>query len=96
MADRVKWTASMDERLRTWRLSGATWDAISAAFGLGRETVRERGRRICAARSMPTLPRGDAGRSDRPPLPPGHEISWGLLTSGTILEGEAYPLPWFN
>jgi hypothetical protein len=27
---------------------------------------------------------------DRLALPPGHPLSWGLLTRGTILEGSAY------
>ena len=30
--------------------------------------------------------RGD----DRLPLPPGHPLSWGLLTQGTLLQGSAY------
>jgi hypothetical protein len=29
-------------------------------------------------------------RDDRPPLPSGHPVSWGLLTLGTLLEGSAY------
>jgi hypothetical protein len=32
------------------------------------------------------LPPGD----DRLPLPPGHPLSWALLTLGTVLEGSAY------
>ena len=97
MAERVTWTASMDERLRKWRLAGATWDAIAVAFGLGRETVRERGRKIGAKRCMfPSGPCFVEGTAARPPLPPGHEISWGLLTRGTLLEGEDYPLPRFS
>ena len=31
-------------------------------------------------------PTGD----DRPPLPPGHPLSWELLTLGTMLEGSPY------
>ena len=27
---------------------------------------------------------------DRPALPPGHPLSWGLLTLGTLLEGSPY------
>ena len=34
----------------------------------------------------PEDPPGD----DRLPLPPGHPLSWGLLTLGTALEGSAY------
>jgi hypothetical protein len=32
---------------------------------------------------------------DRPPLPAGHPVSWGVLTENTVLEGVAYPLPVF-
>jgi hypothetical protein len=32
---------------------------------------------------------------DRPPRPPGHPACWGLITAGTLLEGEPYPLPVF-
>ena len=28
--------------------------------------------------------------ADRLPLPPGHPLSWALLTLGTVLEGSAY------
>ena len=31
-----------------------------------------------------------AARDDRLPLPPGHPVSWGLLTLGTLPEGSAY------
>jgi hypothetical protein len=97
MADRVTWTASMDETLRQWRQTGATWDAIALGFGLGRETVRERGRRIGApGPEVAIMARLERERADRPPFPPGHEISWGLLTRGTVLEGDPYPLPWFG
>jgi hypothetical protein len=27
----------------------------------------------------------------RPPLPAGHPVSWGALTRGTVLDGEAWP-----
>jgi hypothetical protein len=33
---------------------------------------------------------GRAGEDERLPLPPGHPVSWGLLTQGTVLEGAAY------
>lgn len=38
---------------------------------------------------------GRPGPLDRPALAPGHPVSWGLLTEGTILEGAAYPHPVF-
>ena len=39
---------------------------------------------------------GRPGPADRPPLPSGHPVSWGLITSGTVLERSAYPYPVFN
>ncbi len=39
---------------------------------------------------------GRPGQNDRPPLPPGHPVSWSLLTDGTVLEGEPYPYPVFD
>jgi hypothetical protein len=31
--------------------------------------------------------------ADRPPLRAGHPISWAALTSGTLLDGVAFPWP---
>ena len=39
---------------------------------------------------------GRPGPCDRPPLPSGHPVTWGLITSGTILERSAYPYPVFD
>lgn len=34
------------------------------------------------------LPRGDQGA-----LPPGHPVSWGAITAGTVLDAAEYPYP---
>lgn len=39
---------------------------------------------------------GRPGAADRPPLPAGHPISWGMLTDGTALDGADYPFPVFR
>lgn len=39
---------------------------------------------------------GRPGPNDRPALPAGHPISWGLLTDGTALDGASYPFPVFS
>lgn len=50
----------------------------------------------------PPLPRGliricgRPGPLDRPAMPAGHPVTWGLLTVGTVLEGTPYPFPVFN
>lgn len=36
---------------------------------------------------------GRPSADDRPALPAGHPVSWGAITSGTVLDGVAYPLP---
>jgi len=38
---------------------------------------------------------GRPGRDNRPPLPAGHPMSWGLINQGTTLESAAYPFPVF-
>jgi hypothetical protein len=32
---------------------------------------------------------------DRPARPAGHPHTWGMITAGTVLEGEKYPYPVF-
>jgi hypothetical protein len=38
---------------------------------------------------------GRPGQNDRPALPAGHPVSWGLLVNGTTLHGARYPYPVF-
>lgn len=47
------------------------------------------------ARRIIFVVRGRPGRDDRGPLPPGHPLSWGAITEGTVLQDAAYPYPWF-
>jgi hypothetical protein len=84
------WTEPRDATLRRLRLDGVTWAEIAAALGVTPDVARERGRRIGARRGAPDTapPREDP---DRPPLPPGHPRSWGLLIEGTVLDGTAWP-----
>ncbi len=92
----IKWTETMDATLRERRASGANWTEVGAALGIGREAARERGRRIGApAMVRPPRPKWDEALQNRPPLPAGHPISWGLLIDGTCIEGSPYPYPVF-
>jgi hypothetical protein len=91
----VEWTDALDTRLCLLRHAGLTWDGIAEAMGLGRNTVLERGRKIGARRAMPRPVLALSDHRDRPTLPPGHPESWGLITAGTVLEGDAYPYPVF-
>ena len=40
--------------------------------------------------------RGRPALWDRGPLPPGHALSWGAITQGTVLEAAEYPYPVFS
>ncbi|CAG4905296.1 unnamed protein product [Acidocella sp. C78] len=93
MPERRIWTDAADQTIRRMRGDGATWAAIAAVLGLSRNTIIERGRRLCAAGGPSQAARPKPPPEDdpnRPPLPAGHPRSWGLLTRGTILEGAAF------
>ena len=51
--------------------------------------ARPERRVIYVARGRPAL-------GDRGPLPPGHPLSWGAITAGTVLDAAEYPYPVFN
>ena len=89
------WTPALDGKLLSLRAAGAEWGDIALAMSLGRYTVVERGRRL-GARKMPAMRALMAIEDrDRPPRVAGHPDSWGLITAGTLLEGQAYPYPVF-
>jgi hypothetical protein len=96
MPERLNWTKAADQTILTMRASGATWAVIGTTLGLSRNTIIERGRRIHASGGPSALPRPvreTEEDSNRQPLPAGHPVSWGLLTSGTMLEGILYVPP---
>lgn len=39
---------------------------------------------------------GRPALDERPPLPAGHPVAWGVLTEHTVLEGTPYPFPVFD
>lgn len=88
------WTPVADRVIVDMRQRGATWATIGKELGLSRNTVIERGRRLNAA--LPLRPasvmksRDEDGLDDpnRPPLRPGHPLTWGLLTDAPFPEGE--------
>jgi len=83
------WTEDADMTIRVMRAGGATWAAIGDALGLSRNTVIERGRRLCAAapEKLKNLQITKETQDDpnRGPLPAGHPATWGLLSD------QAYP-----
>ncbi len=93
MRAHIVWSAELDQRLRDLRWLGMTWEAIAAEMRLGRNTVLERGRRLGARRKPVVRPMAED--ADRPARPPGHPLTWGAITEGTVLDGCAYPFPVF-
>ena len=89
------WTPTLDGKLLSLRAAGAAWADIALELGLGRYTVVERGRRLGARRAPRTRSLMVVEDRDRPPRAAGHPDSWGLITAGTVLEGQAYPYPVF-
>jgi hypothetical protein len=88
MPEARRWTAAADSTICGLRAAGATWAEIGRQLGLSRNTVIERGRRLCAMappRAAPIVRQAEDDPS-RGALPAGHPLTWGLLTA------EPYPL----
>ena len=93
----ITWTHLADARLLHLRALGRPWHSVAVELGVGRNAAIERARRLGlqpVTRIQPP-PRPVVERIDRPPLPPGHPVSWQVITAGTCLEGEPYPYPVF-
>jgi hypothetical protein len=86
------WTDAKDDRIRSLRIGGATWDAVASALGLTRWTVIERARRLGVRLRLAQLPPASPD-PERACLPPGDPVSWGAITQGTLLEGQPYAPP---
>ena len=87
-----QWSEGADQTIRQMRQDGETWAAIGHRLRMSRNTVIERGRRLQAsaparfARPKPQVePLEDPNRE---PLPPGHPLTWGLLTEAPYPIGE--------
>jgi hypothetical protein len=89
------WTQALDEQVREMRVEGMTWNSIAAALALGRNSVLERARKIGARGPRPRVCQEAEEPRDRPARPAGHPLTWGLITDGTVLDGERYPYPVF-
>ena len=88
------WTDGQDMQIRRRRIEGASWETIAAELSLAMMAVTERGCRSASAGRRPSgAPSADLLRE---PLPSGHPASWDAITSGTVLEGRPYPLPYFR
>ena len=98
MAQRFEWTQARNRQVLDMRRAGATWDTVAAAIGVGRNSVIDHARRLGvrkrSAVGAPPPPPREA--TDRPARPAGHPDTWGLITTGTVLEGSPYPWPVFD
>jgi hypothetical protein len=92
MPKRIQWTEVQDIKIKRMRMERASWDSIAIAVGVTRWTVIERGRRL-GARLPPPNSEPHLEDSERPPLPPGHPETWGIINKGMSLEGMPYPIP---
>ena len=92
MPEKLVWTDQRDARLKRMRVQGSAWDAIAGALGISRNAAIERGRRI-GARLPPPEHVSEPEDTERPPLPPGHRVTWGAIVAGTSLADAPYPLP---
>ncbi len=79
-----QWTEQADQTIRQMRGSGQTWSAIGVRLGLSRNTVIERGRRLCALApkraSVAPVVKIMSDDPNRGALPAGHPVTWGLLS----------------
>jgi hypothetical protein len=89
MPPKLVWSEPRDIRLKRMRSEGISWDTIADELGISRNAARERGRRV-GARLPPADHVAPPEDVDRPPLPPGHPVSWGVLIEGTCLAGTPY------
>lgn len=92
MPKKIEWTDAQDLKIKRMRAERASWDSIALSVGVTRWTVIERGRRIGARLPPPDFEQRSAD-PDRPPLPPGHPETWGVINKGMLLEGMPYPIP---
>jgi len=93
MTYKIVWSDQMLEKIFNLVPTGMSWDDIADVVGVSRHAVSDK----AAEFSELLAKRAKAKNSEiqvqhRPaePLPPGHPITWGLITAGTSLEGAAY------
>ena len=94
MQRKLFWSHGQDTQIRRRRVEGASWETIAAELSLPLRAVTARAHRLGLARApLPGRPPQDPLREA---LPAGHPESWGAITSGTVLEGQLYPLRYFR
>lgn len=93
MALSIVWTPFADLTLLQMRHEGAPWPIIARQLQVGRSAAIERARclGIKSKTRLPPAPHvARSPRIDRAPLPAGHPLTWGAITTGA-----PYPHPVF-
>ena len=97
MASPITWTMQADADLLRLRAAGLPWRVVASELQVGRNAAIERARRLGlpATRHARSASKPVVERVDRPPLPPGHPLSWCAITDHSPLQGQPYPYPVF-
>lgn len=93
------WTEAEDDLIREGRSRAVpvSWDVLGAAIGIHRQGVMDRARNALGIRGHHKPPKIEEEPDEgfdrrREALPAGSHTSWSAITSGTLLDGVAYPL----
>ena len=92
---RLEFTPAQNDIICAMRAAGQTWPEIAEYIGMKETVTRRHAQRSLGiagnikgtAVNRSVAPLADM---DRDPLPSGHSFTWGALTAGTSLAGEAY------
>lgn len=93
----IEWTDAVYEHVIEMRKDGKTYDECAREIGVPRTTLCDhlallrRGEKPARAKTI-GVGIQDRIALSRPPLPAGAPESWDLLTAGTCLAGEPYPV----
>ena len=93
------WTEDQDNAVLNRVANGKSQVQLSNEIGVSVWLICQRGQQL--ARRQPTInqkpvsdhqPDYTKMAANRWTLPPGHPITWGAITKGTLLEGSPYPV----
>ena len=96
---KISWTPEQDAKLFALRTEGRTWEDIEVELGRKRTVCFERLRGLIALQKSLEPPKPPPAPQPKPinrvglgsqPLPPGHPVSWNIITAGTSLAGTPY------
>jgi len=77
MPNWINWTPEADATIRRMRVEKKSWETIARHFGISRDSVVLRAKKINAHKAELTIE-----RVDRDALPAGHPVTWGVIAQG--------------